>query len=430
MKKNTILLILICVVMLVGCKSPSSTLAPTLGITTLVLEGETITPLSSSTTTASISPTSTHSPIHTATPTITPLPATPTPIPLPLHAFEKRCAVIQDSLPQRFLSEGTVFLYKEAYPSSSVYVLSSQDMILQKAPEILRGDGHGVSPDWKWLAYGSTGQILIMGPTGEVRASQPWNERWHDVQSWLDPERLTMVLVEKEPVAVDVFNPFTGEGETLNPGLDDVFRFNIESPGTFSWYIWKLVYDPSLTRLVYLREKTDPFEISMVMINTDSHQTVWEYKSPQGADLNMPVWSPDGLWLLFVSLDVGSNFELYTVNKEGQEIQWINIASNPGIYGEWRWSPDNRYIAFHGDSLYVLDTEEHQLIDYCIPYSTGLDKSIGGIFQSIFWSPDSSQILFQRVDAPALVVDLASGIAAPLVDDTSIRPVGWIRENP
>jgi Tol biopolymer transport system component len=350
---------------------------------------------------------------------------------LPLHTFLRKCVEVQDQLPSDFLSSGVIFFEEEKYPESVYYLLDGQTGKLQTLPNIPKGGSYGVSPDGKSLVYGDSAndRLLVIGSSGEIRASQPWNDSWNGVQSWLDSERLVMVRKEKTPIGVDILNVFTGEIQILDPELSDIYIFSIESPGRISWYIWKLVYSPDLTRLVYLRQ-TEEGGMSMVMVDQETNKTIWVYPSPHGSYGNMPVWSPDGERLLFVSYGIEPPFELYTVDRNGKAIQWIDLDQPINLQVEWIWSPDNRYIAFLGDSLYILDTETYQLMDYCIEYITGLDDQIGGIFPRLFWSPDSKQIIFQRLDAPALVVDLASGIAAPLVDTTDIRPIGWMMSEP
>ena len=429
--KKAVLMISIYMVLLAGCNSSSlPTSPPSENPTTQVTTEVTKTPILTRTVTATEPLTTTRLPTQTTI--ITSPPDTPTPITLPLHSIERRCAVMENPLPTGFLADGAIFLEKEAYPKGMLYVLHPKDMIRQELPDLPDGFLFETSPDWKWLAYRSSDDwLLILGPSGEIRVSSPWDQRWKGIQSWLDSERLILTHQEKEPVAVDVFNPFTGERETLDPGLEDVYRFSIEEPGRFSTYVWKLVYDQILTRLVYLRDKSDQsdFPFSMVMVDLDTDQTLWEFDNPQGADLYMPVWSPDGMDLLFVSIGI-STLELFTVNREGQAVQWIDIEGILGIYDEWRWSPNNRYIAFHADTLFVLDTKTRQFFDLCIPWQEGSGEFIDGIFPSLFWSPDSSQLIFQRLDAPAVVVDLASGLAAPLLEDISLRPVGWLKTEP
>ncbi len=415
MRNRFLLLMIVYGVALAGCQVPGNVAPTNREIVPSEIASPEIIPLPTKNITEEISP--------TVTPTV--MIATPA---LPLHTISQKCVEIQDHVPSGFLTGGVVILEEEKYPESVYYLLDGQTGQLQSLPNIPQGGSYGVSPDGKWLAYVSD-DMLILGPSGEILASQPYNDRWNFIQSWLDSERLIMVYKEKSPIRVDILNAFSGEIQTLEPELGDVFIFSIESPGQLSWYIWKLVYSPDLTRLVYLR-KTGEAGMSMAMVDQETNQTIWAYPSPHGADLNMPVWSPNGERFLFVSLDVETPFELYTVDRNGKEIQWIDLDQPPNIQNEWVWSPDNRYIAFLGDSLYILDTETFQLVDYCIEYITGSGYQIDGIFPSLFWSPDSKQIIFQRVDAPALVVDLESGIAAQLVYTIDIRPIGWMMNEP
>ena len=151
----------------------------------------------------------------------------------------------------------------------------------------------------------------------------------------------------------------------------------------------------------------------------------------------MPAWSLDGSQMAVISddyqyLENAYHWEVFTVSRGGQGIHWLDVEVGsdakpfPTLGENLAWSPDGRYIAFFGNSLYILDTEMRRVFDLCIPYATQTEKLIYPE-NTITWSPDSTQILFQRGDAPALVIDLESNRAAPLVEDFNIRPIGWLR---
>lgn len=410
------LLMIVCGLALASCQVPGSN-APT---NEVIVPSEIASP--------EIIPLPTKNLTEEISPTVTPTGMIATPA-LPLHTFSRKCVEIQDPLPPGFLTGGVVILKEEKYPESVYYLLDAQTGQPQSPPNFPKGGSYGVSPDGKWLAFSADEGLLILGSSGEIRASQPYQDRWNGVQSWLDSERLVMVYAEKSPIRVDILNVFSGEIQTLEPGYDDIYVFSIESPGPTSWYVWKLVYSPDLTRLVYLRQAEEG-GMNMVMVDQVTNKTIWVYPSPNGADLYMPVWSPDGNQLLFVSYDWDTPFKLITVNRKGKATPWIDLEQPPSMLNDWTWSPNNRYIAFMGESLYVLDTETRQVTDYCINRITGLGKKIGGKFLSVFWSPDSKQILFQRLDAPAVVIDLELGAAAQLVDTTDLRPIGWMVSEP
>ena len=416
LRNRFFLMMIVCGLALASCQVPGS-IAPT---NEVIVPSEIALP--------EITPLPTKKITEEISPTITPTGMTATPA-LPLHTFSRKCVEIQDPLPPGFLTGGVVILEEEKYPETEYYLLDAQTGQPQSPPNFPKGGGYGVSPDGKWLVFGADEGLLILGPSGEIRASQPYQDRWNFIQSWLDSERLVMVYKEKSPIRVDILNLFSGEIQTLEPGYDDIYVFSIESPGPTSWYVWKLVYSPDLTRLVYLRQ-AGVAGMNMVMVDQETNKTIWVYPSPHGAYFYMPVWSPGGDQLLFVSSGVGTSFKLITVNQKGKATPWIDLEQPTSMFYDWTWSPNNRYIAFMGESLYVLDTETRQVTDYCINWITGLGEEIGGKYQSVFWSPDSKQILFQRLDAPTVVIDLESGTAAQLIDTTDLKPIGWMVSEP
>jgi Tol biopolymer transport system component len=197
------------------------------------------------------------------------------------------------------------------------------------------------------------------------------------------------------------------------------------------WYGWKFVPDPTLTRLVYVRDYGRNEEAGLVLVNLENGQTLWELKRFSPGDRHIPIWSPDGSQVAVISDDFqdagGTRWELYTVNRDGQATQWIDMKSKTVIHSSlWadgpEWSPNERYIAFFSDSLYILDMVDRWIFDLCIP----MGEWSGALQNAVIWSPDSKQILIQRDDVSTIIIDLESYRAAPLVDDLDIRPIGWL----
>ncbi|MFZ6030435.1 MAG: TolB family protein [Chloroflexota bacterium] len=165
---------------------------------------------------------------------------------------------------------------------------------------------------------------------------------------------------------------------------------------------------------------------ALVMVDVESGQTLWELRRFSPGERHIPVWSPDGSQVAVLS-DDGDKWEIFTVNRDGLATQWIEITMKSRIYSSlnaegFKWSPNGRYLAFFSENLYVLDMVEHRVYDLCIPSG---EWSVT-IQNALTWSPDSKQVLFQRNEVPALVVDLESNRAASLIDDITMRPLGWL----
>jgi hypothetical protein len=364
---------------------------------------------------------------------------------LPLRSFEQRYIPIESPLPDGFLTEGWIILADVGEMGhmiqSQLMGLTSQSREPQILPGIPKCDSNGaVSPNGKWLAYSGDMVLHILSSNGRIEASLPRNGQWRSIQGWLDNERIVFDRVERIPVAVNVVNPFTGEDQYLYPRLDDIYQYTFEDSG---WFTWKLVYDPTLTRVAYMRdngeESQEKSPTSLVLVDLENGQTLWELERFSPGEWLMPAWSLDGSQMAAYAADDRQDdykrFQLFTVDRMGQATQWIDVRK-AGIVGglgtEMKWSPDGRYLAFSGlREIYVLDMLTRQAFDYCflnppepIPVLSGNPERV------IIWSPDSKQILYQNQDVPAVVIDLDSNRAALLVDDANIRPIGWLKSEP
>ena len=363
------------------------------------------------------------------------------PISLPLHTLEQRCVAMENSLPPGFLTGGTIILQWEyEWLSFALMALTTEDEQPRSLPDLPEiGSVGRVSPDGKWLAY-TSGDLIILSSDGTIQTTRARNDDWGNMQEgWLDTERILFQSFSM-PAALYIINPFIGQEEIFAPEINDRYEYDREWSG---WYVWKLIPDPTLTRLAYVRAYYDGqkrlFPPALVLVNLENGQTLWELRRSSPGDRHIPVWSPDGSQMAVISDDYQNEgfyrWEVFTVNRDGQSIHWfdMNVGSDtkpyPTLWGELAWSPDGRYIAFFGKSLYILDTETRHVFDLCIPYATQTETLIFP-YNTITWSPDSTQILFQRGDAPAVVIDLESNRAAPLVEDINIRPIGWLREGP
>jgi len=73
-----------------------------------------------------------------------------------------------------------------------------------------------------------------------------------------------------------------------------------------------------------------------------------------------PVWSPDGLHLLYAS-NWNANDEIWIMDAEGNSK--INLTNHPATDRHPAWSPDGRQIVFsanrdhHNSDIYIMDAD-------------------------------------------------------------------------
>ncbi len=388
-----------------GCQSPT--------LETPINTPSAVTPSPSppSTVTTTATPTPSVSPTVTLQPTFTPAPntSTPTPISLPLHTFEQRCVMMESSLPPGFLAEGTIILdWEYKWGSFALMALTAEDEQPRPLPDLPEiGSGGKVSPGEKWLAFygGTNGDLIILSSAGTIHATSARNNDWGNMQEgWLDTERILFQSLSM-PAALYIINPFTEQEELFAPEIKDRYEYDREWSG---WYVWKLVPDPTLTRLAYVRAYFDGQKRlappALVLVNLENGQTLWELRRFSPGDRHMPAWSLDGSQMAVISddyqyLENAYHWEVFTVSRGGQGIHWLDVEVGsdakpfPTLGENLAWSPDGRYIAFFGNSLYILDTEMRRVFDLCIPYATQTEKLIYPE-NTITWSQDSTQFSF------------------------------------
>ena len=123
-----------------------------------------------------------------------------------------------------------------------------------------------------------------------------------------------------------------------------------------------------------------------------------------GADCcNAPAdWSPDGSQVAFAAFwkgNVGSarRTALFVVNADGTGLRRIS-PYGLGAHNGATWSPDGRLIAFNlrfvdgpGSQVWVVHPDGAGLMELTLPSS-------GYASYEPVWSPDSTRLLFERVN--------------------------------
>jgi Tol biopolymer transport system component len=228
-------------------------------------------------------------------------------------------------------------------------------------------------------------------------------------------------------------NPFTGERKILAPDFPDIHTFDM-----FDWADWsRTMYDPTLTRVVYLTEYDD---FSFVLWDLDNGREITRLPAriPMWRYIPIPRWTPDGArFVVEAWIPAENRLELFQVSRDGDIEQLTNLypygsATLTGL----SWSPDGRYLAGWLDTslgekpeleLIVLDTHTKQITNYCLQVRY-FGEGFSGTPKEPIWSPDGTQLMVMDVldqdHRQAILVDLVQGFAVPIAED--MEPMGWL----
>jgi hypothetical protein len=298
-----------------------------------------------------------------------------------------------------------------------------------------------VSPDHKWVALMKnkiandvvvSQTLLIVDYDGDIQASIQFEPSWMYMNGWADSNHV--VIVEQDPddynANLIILNPFTKEVSTystkLFPGIYLVF------PGPWGFYYPPILFGPTLNHLVYdqsgelnIWNLTSGKEDSSLAISTNE----------------IPAWSNDGTLLAIVGQLSISRTDLFisTIDGNLERVTYLDDYFKKVQLSRPSWSPDNRYIGFGmiaenypiSDTyslsssdrahLAVLDTQYHQVTDYCITFYQ--------FFKPPIWSPIDRQVIITQSISYGMVrtyiVNLQTGIATKLLEDNYI-PIGWV----
>jgi len=146
-------------------------------------------------------------------------------------------------------------------------------------------------------------------------------------------------------------------------------------------------WSPDGDFVVFASARDDVYDMELyVMRNDGSDQHLLMYSQP-GDDWGAR-WSPDGSRILYQS-NRDENFELYTVNHDGEEM--TNISQHSANESRPDWSPDGQHIVFVSDrdgnnEIYIMDQDGANVVRLTDHPADDTNPH---------WSPVGEHILFE-----------------------------------
>jgi len=283
-----------------------------------------------------------------------------------------------------------------------------------------------VSPDRKHYTYISVLKktLIVYTANGDLVREVPIQENWSSVAGWINNNHLQINIQPSSDANSSDFewhpsliiNPFTDESRLLVPDYP-----NPDHGNYFNWEGYgKIMYDPSLTRVVY--PGYGKKDAGILLWDIPNHKILAEV--PYGL---IPRWLPDGSKFVLFSL---SDEFFYLVTRDGA-ITKLRQVSN---VAEYNWSPDGQHIAitlFSRQSerrlLIILDTLSGEIINFCLPEDYGNDMTIPPV---PVWSPDGKAVVMEVThrekdkNTVVILIDLKKNIAVLL--ENNLLPIGWL----
>ena len=179
----------------------------------------------------------------------------------------------------------------------------------------------------------------------------------------------------------------------------------------------QLSWSPNSQNLVFLDEA--PFvSREIVIVDVNQSQPPRVILSPESYSIAFPQWSPDGTQILFVSpVDEETGFSetanLWLISPDGDQQKQLTQHISVGIGGIPRWSPDGLWIAFAGTcafeelepriDLWLADKDGTNIQRLTSNFDGKIDESRPQ------WSPDSTQLVFNKDQNELWVLSLVDG---------------------
>jgi hypothetical protein len=294
-----------------------------------------------------------------------------------------QCLEFASTMPDDAKSKGVVLLEKwigEYGLERTLLDMSTWQEIPVPPDEKHDLDSLVVTPNRKKMTYltflESNGiakfqELIIADAYGKQLKSIPWEGKWFRVVDWVDDEQ---IMIRKHAMEDGEFlygypgprlliDLLSDEQRTLEPDLLHGLKEWIDATHEYVqlpfWDGWMgVVYDPSLTRVIYPNlneEDADRYTYALWDVSQQKPVTTLDSIINFNVKENYypkPDWSPDGSQFVLVGgvidADTGDvvGSELFRVTRDGQIEQVTHVGDFASVWASSHsWSPDGRYIA-------------------------------------------------------------------------------------
>jgi WD40 repeat protein len=317
------------------------------------------------------------------------------------------------STPEADFPEGCINLnttnYDPAALNGFLYVLGSfseAHLLDPRTNQYLDVDKNGqsiffprlISPNKKYmLAEDDKYNYMLRTADQVIRTNLSIPVEWF-FPRWLDNEHIAFLSTKAPKQDVIIFNPFTGEQQSIHLNLPNSYAVQINSFTTIFYYF----IDPSLKRILYTGQSG-----RLILWDLETQKEMASLPSPAEIYLLPFAWSPDGTKYV-TPWPEGSGEkplanELYVFEMNGKLEELTNLNQKYAVADVElpTWSPDGRRIGFwlkigSSDSnllelrqwLAILDTQTLETTVYCLA-----DKPRPSQAYHIVWSPDGQQLI-------------------------------------